>query len=316
MRIIDLHCDTMSRLHQDLTSNLRRNDFSVDLEKLTKGQVDTQLFAMFLHLEEIAHQEMDVYPYLLDFQKTVDEALRSVEQEVNWITTPEMLGENRREGKLSAMVTIEEGGFLQGDLHRLDQVYDRGVRLITLTWNFENCIGYPNSKDPFIMEKGLKPFGFEVVEAMNRKGMVVDVSHLSDGGFYDCIRHSSKPVMASHSNCRSLVNVPRNMTDEMIRSLADIGGVMGLNFAPMFLGPDNVSRIDAMVAHVHHMIKMGGEDVIALGSDFDGIGGTLEIKDSSQLPMLLDALSSSGLSENVLEKFCWRNADRILRSCL
>ncbi|QSX08100.1 dipeptidase [Alkalibacter rhizosphaerae] len=316
MRIIDLHCDTMARLHKDKSATILANDFSVDLNKLKKGQVDTQFFAMFLNLEKIQESGEEPYPYLLDFYKTVDLALKSAKTTLNKATNMDDVEQNRQDNTISAILTIEEGGFLQGDICRLDQAYDMGVRLITLTWNYENCIGFPNYKDPAIMDKGLKPFGFEVVEAMNEKGMIVDVSHLSDGGFFDCIRHSKKPVIASHSNCRALTNVTRNMTDDMIRLLADKGGVMGLNFAPMFLGPDQTSRVDDMVAHVLHMKNVGGEDVLALGSDFDGIGGVLEIDSSGDLMRLVEALGRSGMSDTTLEKFCWRNAQRVMEDCL
>ena len=114
------------------------------------------------------------------------------------------LEENRKKGKLSAFLTLEEGGVIHGDLDRVKGLYDMGIRLITLTWNYENCIGYPNSRDLKDMGKGLKPFGFSVIDEMNRLGMIVDVSHLSEGGFWDVVSHSKTPPVASHSNARAL----------------------------------------------------------------------------------------------------------------
>ena len=122
-------------------------------------------------------------------------------------------------------------------MNRLHTLYQEGVRLVTLLWNEENCIGSPNSKDRKIMQKGLKPFGFEVVEQMNSLGMLIDVSHLSDGGFWDVLSTSSKPIVASHSNARALCEHPRNLSDDMIRALAEKGGVIGLNFYPYFVNP-------------------------------------------------------------------------------
>src|SRR5699024_7042079 len=111
-------------------------------------------------------------------------------------------------------------------LRRLHEFYDAGVRLITLTWNYENAAGYPNSRDSSVMRKGLKPFGKVLIEEMNDLGMIIDVSHLSDGGFWDVARRSKKPFIASHSNARAVTSHPRNLTDEMIRAIAEKGGVI------------------------------------------------------------------------------------------
>ena len=119
---------------------------------------------------------------------------------------------------------MEEGGVLNEKQERLEELYRLGIRLITLTWNYENCLGYPNSRDGEVMNRGLKAFGLEIVERMNALGMLVDVSHLSDGGFWDCIRVSRAPIIASHSNARALCGVPRNLTDDMLRALAEKGG--------------------------------------------------------------------------------------------
>lgn len=132
---------------------------------------------------------------------------------------------NRDNGKMSAVLTVEEGGILNGKMEYLDELYHQGIRLITLTWNYENCIGFPNSREPELMNRGLKPFGMEVVRHMNELGMIIDVSHLSDGGFWDVAAHSTKPFLASHSNARTLCKHPRNLTDEMIKALAEKGGV-------------------------------------------------------------------------------------------
>ena len=146
------------------------------------------------------------------------------------IKTAKELEYAEREELNLALLTVEEGGVLNGNRNRLEELYQRGVRLITLTWNYENCIGYPNSRNAQEMQKGLKSFGKQMVEEMNERGMLVDVSHLSDGGFWDCIRLSKKPIIASHSNARALCAHPRNLSDEMLCALGECGGVVGLNF--------------------------------------------------------------------------------------
>lgn len=185
-----------------------------------------------------------------------------------------------------------------------------------MTWNYENCIGYPNSLDNDVMRKGLKHFGFEVVERMNELGMIIDVSHLSDGGFFDVIKHTRRPVIASHSNAREITRVPRNMTDEMMHILADKGGIMGLNFHPYFLGKDNVSKIEHMIKHIKHIKNKAGIDTVALGSDFDGIEGKLEISNIGEIKKLIIELENSGFNQDEIEKICYVNAQRIIVECL
>ena len=217
---------------------------------------------------------------------------------------------NFREGKLSAFLTIEDGRHVQGELSNIERFYQDGVRLISLTWNYENCFGAPNSKDRTIMERGLTSFGCEAVRYMNELGMLIDVSHLSDGGFYDAVRLSRKPLVASHSNARALCPHPRNLTDDMIYNLAEIGGVAGVNFYGAFLQQDakrEESTIAGLVAHIKHMTKLGGEDFVALGTDFDGIGGVLEIGTPLEMVRLFEQLEREGFSERQIEKLAYKN---------
>ena len=187
---------------------------------------------------------------------------------------------------------------------------------MTLMWNYENCIGYPNSREASVMEKGLKPFGIETVRRMGELGMIVDVSHASDGTFSDILRCAKGPVVASHSNCRALKAHPRNLTDEMIRGLAEVGGGAGLNFYGPFLGTEDASLIDEMTAHVLHMIRHGGEDFPMIGTDFDGFDGIerLDIPGVEYMERLWEALRKKGVSASRLDKLWSKNALRILKS--
>ena len=201
-------------------------------------------------------------------------------------------------------------------MENLQKLYDAGVRAIALTWNYSNCFGFPNSTDPEIMKKGLTDFGISAIEEMNRLGIMVDVSHLSDGGFYDVVQLSKKPFIASHSNCRELTSHPRNLTDGMIRLLAAKGGIMGLNLYSEFVTPDGAkpeSRIEYLVAHVLHMFHVGGEDCIGIGTDFDGIDGQLDIDKPIEMELLFDALHKKGLTERQMDKFAYGNALRVIK---
>ena len=151
---------------------------------------------------------------------------------------------------------------------------------------------------------------------MNRLGMLVDVSHLSDGGFYDVAKVCKGPFVASHSNARAIAPHPRNLTDDMIRVLAEHGGVAGLNLEGYFLNPDirdAHSTVDRMVQHVQHMLQTGGEDLIAIGTDLDGIEGQLEISEPSKMELLFSALQKSGFTQRQLDKFMSGNVLRVLQ---
>lgn len=218
---------------------------------------------------------------------------------------------------MSAFLTVEDGRLLDGALSNVDRLYALGVRLVTLTWNNPNCLGFPHSADGEKMAMGLTAFGRQAVQAMQDSGIVVDVSHLSDGGFWDVLEVSRRPVVASHSNARAVCSHSRNLSDEMIRALADQGGASGLNLSPeMLCDTADKSRIADMVRHVQHFINVGGEDFPMIGTDFDGIHGDLEISSCAQMPKLFEALKMAGLTQTQLEKLAYRNALRIIKEAM
>ncbi|MCD8337319.1 MAG: dipeptidase [Lachnospiraceae bacterium] len=227
--------------------------------------------------------------------------------------------ENFRAGKMSAVLTIEDGRMVNGNMERLIALKEEGVCAIALTWNYANCFGSPNSKDSVIMNTGLTSFGKEAVEVMNDIGILIDVSHLSDGGFWDVAKLSEKSFVATHSNCRAISPHQRNLTDEMIRALARKGGVSGLNFSPDFLSPDltsQVTRVELLADHVMHFIKIGGEDCVGLGTDFDGIEGNFEIGHPTQMHLLFEELSRRGLTQRQLDKIKSGNVLRMMRESI
>lgn len=310
--IIDLHCDTISLLQKDPSrGNLRQNDANIDLAKLAEGHVAAQFFALYIDKAKSA-SPLEAALCMLD---TFYRELAGNEDKIAFAGSAADFERNRAEGKISAFLTVEEGGVLQGRIEQLRNLYRLGVRLVTLTWNYPNEIGFPNFDAPY-RTRGLTPFGREVVAEMNRLGMLVDVSHLSDAGFDDVAALSKKPFVASHSNCRAVTGHPRNLTDEMIRRLAEKGGVMGINFSRNFLGDSPVSRVEDMMRHARHAYQVGGIEVLALGTDFDGIAPFLEIEHAGQLGKFTDALAKSGFTEEEIEKICWKNALRVLKDCL
>ena len=170
-------------------------------------------------------------------------------------------------------------------------------------------------------ETGLKEKGFEFLAEMERLHIIADVSHLSDKGFWDIAEHSTRPFAASHSNCRALAPHCRNLTDEMIRVMAEKGGLVGLNYCAGFLddqpSPDLCRSTTALMAkHAAHFKQVGGIEIIGLGSDFDGIGGKLELSDCSRMPLLADALRKEGFTEDEVEAIFFRNAQRFFENNL
>ncbi|MDO4323763.1 MAG: dipeptidase [Lachnospiraceae bacterium] len=313
---IDLHCDTITMLHER-KEDLKHNRRMVSISALQEGNALVQSFSAFVPTGLYPKPVRNFLTWRT-FSRIADKKDRLLELhsgELFPVLSVEDIRKCRESGKVGALFTIEDAGVVGNRPERLEEAYRRGVRIASLTWNHENTLGYPNSPKKDVMKKGLKPFGLEMVEKMNELGMAVDVSHLSDGGFWDVARICRKPFIASHSNSRAMTGHPRNMTDEMIRALAEKGGVMGLNFAPAFLTEQGKeSRIDDMVRHVLHIRDVGGSGVLALGSDFDGITGELEIDSPAKMPQLADALLKAGLTSTELDAMWSGNICRVFEA--
>ena len=188
-----------------------------------------------------------------------------------------------------------------------------------------NKIGYPNygkydenGRPDYITpnpSQGLTDFGVELVKAMNKKGMVIDVSHISDGGFYDVIKHTTKPIMASHSNARAVCGSIRNLTDDMLYKLADNGGVTGMNYAKGFMSSkgDGDQTVKWVIEHSKYIKNLIGIDHIALGSDFDGVAPDIELSDASKMGLLVEGLDGAGFTTEEIEKICYKNALRVFK---
>ena len=308
--MIDLHCDTIMQLldHPD-SGDLYRNTWKIDIEKLQKAHSKVQDFALFINLGETN----DPYGRYEEMRNLCTTQIHLYGEHIQHVLSYQDVESVYESGKIGALMSIEEGGVLGGDLDKLKQAYQDGVRLITLTWNYPNGLGEPHCGE---QHKKLTPKGIEFVEAMQDLGIVVDCSHLNDAGTEQLGDILDVPFVASHSNAREVTAHTRNLPDNLIKLLANKGGVIGLNFAQSFLGTSPVSRIDDIVKHGLYLINKGGEDVVALGTDFDGIKPNTEIKDASEMYRLYDAFKEAGLSVEQCEKLFWKNADRLLKEIL
>lgn len=310
MTSIDLHCDTASRLLYENLS-LNKSICKVDIEKLRKSKALAQVFANFIELNIVDN------PYE-EFKKMYNNFIGEIDKNSKNIVIVRNLSELENanaNGKIGAFLAIEEGEVLEGKVERVKEMYNLGIRFITLTWNFKNSIGYPNG-DYKYKDKGLTEKGKEIVNEMERLGIIPDCSHLSDGGFYDLVNICKKPFIATHSNARAVTNHPRNLTDDMIVKLSNKGGVMGLNFCAPFLGDKEIPDMLEMIAHLKHVKNVGGIDVLALGTDFDGIENEVEIKNIGEIGKLSQALIKEGFKESEIDKIFFGNVKRVIKECL
>ena len=308
--MIDLHCDTIMQLldHPD-SGDLYRNTWKIDIEKLQKAHSKVQDFALFINLGKTN----DPYGRYEEMRNLCTTQIHLYGEHIQHVLSYQDVESVYESGKIGALMSIEEGGVLGGDLDKLKQAYKDGVRLITLTWNYPNGLGEPHCGE---QHKKLTPKGIEFVEVMQDLGIIVDCSHLNDAGTEQLGDILDVPFVASHSNAREVTAHTRNLPDNLIKLIANKGGVIGLNFAQSFLGISPVSRIEDIVKHGLYLINKGGEDVVALGTDFDGIKPNTEIKDASEMHRLYDAFKEVGLSVEQCEKLFWKNADRLLKEIL
>lgn len=308
--MIDLHCDTIMQLldHPD-SGDLYRNTWKIDIEKLQKAHSKVQDFALFINLGKTN----DPYGRYEEMRNLCTTQIHLYGEHIQHVLSYQDVESVYESGKIGALMSIEECGVLGGDLDKLKQAYQDGVRLITLTWNYPNGLGEPHCGE---QHKKLTSKGIEFVEAMQDLGIIVDCSHLNDAGTEQLGDILDVPFVASHSNAREVTPHTRNLPDNLIKLIANKGGVIGLNFAQSFLGTSPVSRIEDIVKHGLYLINKGGEDVVTLGTDFDGIKPNTEIKDASEMYRLYDAFKEAGLSVEQCEKLFWKNADRLLKEIL
>ena len=314
--VVDLHCDTIMALYQNKDKELSSNDLQIDINKLIKGNYLAQVFAMFVYLKSgnpftICNEMIDLF--YAELEKNSDKIALAL--------TYDDIIKNQENGLLNAILSIEEGGVIDGILSNVDYFYSLGVRMICINWNFYNGLGYPNfklsEKPDFTTpntEDGLTKFGLDVIKRMEKLGMIIDVSHLSDKGFWDVYNNTTKPFIASHSNARSVCNHVRNLTDEMIKALSSRGGVIGLNFCTNFINSETeITYVNDIVKHALHIIEVGGIDCLALGTDFDGIGRTTEVDNAGEMGKLYDAFKIAGLKDEDIEKIFYKNFLRVFK---
>ena len=319
--VIDTHSDTIIRLlDEDFDMGARSDSGHMDLPRLREGGVDAQVFAVWtspkigpeaqvprvLRMIDALHGQLAKYPDQMELAQSAGDIRRI-----------------SNAGKIAAILGVEGGHAINNDLRILRTYRRLGVLYMTLTWmnNNEWADGSGDSPSEYgeyygnIPDHGgLTDFGREVVREMNRIGMIVDISHVSDATFYDVMEVTTKPVIASHSCAWALNPHFRNIKDDMLRALARNGGVIGINFYPKYLSPEGqIADVAVVVDHIDHAVKIAGVDHVGLGSDFDGVGSLPQgLEDCSKMPAITAELVKRGYAETDIIKILGGNFLRVI----
>lgn len=379
-----MHCDTISELADaglggcgEPSDGLMKNRGQLDLERMRQSGYLLQNFALFVDIGKCAPWT-DREQILLSRRKRNREDAREVGVSTPWerlcalyevyrselennkdVIAPvfcyEDILQNEMNGKMSALLTVEEGAVCGGSIERLRELYGMGVRMLTITWNYQNELGTPATRrspgqcrsddlteepapeetqktencgsgggdavtGPADMAYGLTETGCNFVTEMERLGMIPDVSHLSDAGFDAVWECAKKPFVASHSNARAVCSALRNLSDDRIRKLAERGGCMGLNYYDKFLvdsGSEDTEVLwEALIQQARHITNVGGIEVLGLGSDFDGIPINPAVPGAEAMPVLWERLKTAGFTESQLDGMFWKNVMRVYRETL
>lgn len=310
--VFDLHCDTaLALLGENLrqAGSLRKNEYHIDLERAKSLAGYAQCFACFTTPWEQLPERTTVTQL---FEREMVTVLREVEKNSDLISlayTASEIEENRKNGKMSAILTIEGPAGFDFDPALLEDLYKIGFRITTLGWNEKNVLCGSHKTGG-----GLTDQGREYVFEAQRLGMLIDVSHISDEAFWDIMDITQGPVLATHSNSRAVYDASRNLTDDMFKAICKTGGVAGLNLYADFLGEN--ATLDTVCDHVLHWLELGGEKHVALGGDLDGCdalpAGFSGVQD---YPKLAECLLARGVGEQTVYDIFWNNAMGVIEKC-
>lgn len=315
MFICDCHCDTLTELYNK-NASLYENEQHFDIKRQIALGGGLQFCAIYVPTEVFRYQGGLRYTLcLLDKYNQEIKKLHENGIDVLQVRTAEDAG-NVLKHKAATLLAIEEGGAIDGSLEALRCLYELGVRAMTLTWSNRNDIADGINEEA--TGSGLTLFGKQVVAEMNRLGMLVDVSHISTAGFWSVIETSTKPIIATHSNAKSLCAHPRNLNDEQIKALAQNGGLAGITFAGQFLEEDwRNACIESVHKHIDYMLNLiGNDDHIGFGSDFDGISHPpYNIQGVQDYKPLIEYLSKY-YSDETINKITHQNVINLLQKVL
>ena len=304
---LDTHCDTPMLFPQGIRFDQRDPRILVDLQKMTEGRLDATIMAAYL-----PQPTENPTAYADNIFDQIEAIVRKKSDYVRIARTPAELWENKKAGRKSIMLGIENGIALDGKLENLQHFADRGIVYMTLCHNGDNDICDSASKSNQT-HGGVSAFGEQVIKEMNRLGILVDMSHAGEKSFYDALDISAKPIVCSHSSARALCDHPRNLTDDQMRALAAKGGVAQTTIYHGFLRNDAEATILDVIAHLEHAIDVMGIDHVGLGTDFDGDGGVRGLADASELIHFTRQLLARRYSDEDIQKIWGGNFLRVMQ---
>ena len=308
---LDSHVDTPMFFSEGVRFDHRDPKVKVDMHKLTEGRMDSVIMAAYLRQEERSEEghraaTEKARSLLMQIKEMVD-GVRGAQIAY----TPKDAFRIKSRGQKAIFLGIENGYAIGHDLSLVEDFRRMGVAYMTLCHNGDNDICDSASRSNG-EHGGLSAFGRDVVREMNRVGMMVDLSHAAESTFYDVLDVSREPVICSHSSSRLLCDHPRNLTDDQLRAIAEVGGVAQATFYPGFLRTDGEATIKDAVRHILHMIDVAGVDHVGVGSDFDGDGGVPGLNDESEMINLTRRLMAEGFGPTVLKKIWGGNLVRVM----
>jgi membrane dipeptidase len=309
--LIDLHTDALYehiRGRKDITQ--RSDKGHLDFPRMKEGGVNGEVFAVWISPAELKPGEY--CDFALKGANTFDEMCARCADTVTSVRTPGEFRQAVAAGRIAAILGVEGGHALEGRADNLDRFFERGVRVLTVTWCNSNELG-DSSGDENKPHGGLSSLGRQAVRRMNELGMIVDVSHSADKTVFDILDTSLSPVIASHSGIKARRDFNRNLTDEQIRGIAGHGGVVGVVFLPYFLRePEDKATIDDVLNCIDHICQLVGPDYAGLGSDFDGFGGALPgLEDVTKMGSIGAGLRRRGFAEGDIAKIAGLNFLRV-----
>ncbi len=302
MDYFDLHCDTIA-ICEEKNLSLKCNNLQLSLDKGRDINKWIQTYAIWI-TDELRGD--DAYEYFNRVYKYLLKELDENKSEIILCKNYKEIQSAIEAKKKVALLSVEGSAVLGENIDRVKEIYDKGVSMMTMTWNGKTEVG-----DGCMVKNagGLTSFGKQVVKEMNKYGMIVDISHLSFQGVDDVIQNTTKPFIATHSNSYKICNHPRNLRDEHFIEIINRGGIVGMNFYPVFINGSGTAYIEELLMHISHFIKLGGEDNICLGSDFDGASMPENLRDISEIEYLYNIMNTR-YGKSITDKVFYDNALR------
>lgn len=306
MRYFDCHADTLTEIRKT-EDTINRNERNLDLERVHRfADQYGQIFAVWEDMSKL--KGTNIEERFLQVYHNARNYLKTQEDKISFCTSAAQMKAAFAQGKDAAFLSIEDLSFMGKEVENITQF---GFRFALLTWNYPNQYGVGAAYD---QSGRLTADGKEMVEKLTRQGIIMDISHLSDAGVEDLLTLTDKPIMASHSNVRDICAMPRNLTKEQVKEVIRRKGLIGMNFFRRFVGAEEKVAMDMILKHMDVVLSLGGEESLALGSDFDGSDDIFPegILGVESIPLVAEAMKKADFGSELIDKIVFKNAYRFI----